>query len=109
MCHNESCFSDCWKVSLVVLVFKNVGVRSMVKNYCPISLLDVVSTIFEQFVNNKLLDHLEKYFEYCFKSSRSTIDFLTVVSDKLLWLFISLGLLKLEHLLYPRLSTGFAC
>ena len=25
MCQNESCLPDCWKVSLVVLVFKGVG------------------------------------------------------------------------------------
>ena len=31
-CLNESCFPDCWKVSLVVLVFKNVGERSTDKN-----------------------------------------------------------------------------
>ena len=28
-CLKESCFPDCWKVSLVVPVFKNVGERSM--------------------------------------------------------------------------------
>ena len=27
-CLKESCFPDCWKVSLVVPVFKNVGERS---------------------------------------------------------------------------------
>ena len=29
----ESCFLDCWKVSSVVLVFKNVGERATAKNY----------------------------------------------------------------------------
>ena len=33
MCLKEFCFSDCWKVSLVVPAFKNVGERSIVKNY----------------------------------------------------------------------------
>ena len=33
MCLKESCFPDCWKVSLVVPVFKNVRERSTVKNY----------------------------------------------------------------------------
>ena len=28
----ESCFPDCWKVSSVVPVFKNVGERSTTKN-----------------------------------------------------------------------------
>ena len=32
-CLKESCFPDCWKVSLVVPVFKNVGERSTAKNY----------------------------------------------------------------------------
>ena len=31
----ESCFPDCWKVSLVVCVFKNVAERSAAKNYHP--------------------------------------------------------------------------
>ena len=32
-CVEESCFPDCWKVSSVVPVFKNVGERSTAKNY----------------------------------------------------------------------------
>ena len=32
-CLKESCFPDCWKVSSVVPVFKNVGERSAAKNY----------------------------------------------------------------------------
>ena len=56
----ESCFSDCWKVSLVVPVFKNVGERSTAKNYCPVSLLSVVSKVFEKLVNNRIVDRLEK-------------------------------------------------
>ena len=42
-CLKESCFPDCWKFSLLVPVFKNVGERSIAKNYCPVSLLSVVS------------------------------------------------------------------
>ena len=44
-CLKESCFPDCWKVLSVVPVFKNVGERSTAKNYCPISLLSVVSKV----------------------------------------------------------------
>ena len=55
----ESCFSDCWKVSLVVPVFKNVRERSTGKNYCPISVLSVVSKIFEKIIT-RIVDHLEK-------------------------------------------------
>ena len=56
----ESCFPDCWKVSSVVPVFKNVGERSTTKNYHPVSLLSVVSKVFEKLVNNRIVDHLEK-------------------------------------------------
>ena len=54
----ESCFQDCWKVSLVVPVFKNVGERSTAKNYCPVSLLSVVSKVFEKLVNIMIVDGL---------------------------------------------------
>ena len=46
MCLKEFCFPDCWKVSLVVLVFKNVGEMSTAKNYHPVCLLSVISKIF---------------------------------------------------------------
>ena len=44
-CLKESCFPDCWKVSSVVPVFKNVGERSTGKNYRPVGLLSVVSSL----------------------------------------------------------------
>ena len=87
-CLKESCFPDCWKVSSVVPVFKNVGDRSTDKNYHPVSLLSVVSKVFEKLVNNRIVDHLEKCglfsdFQYGFRSSQSTADLLTVVSDRI--------------------------
>ena len=88
MCLEESCFPDCWKVSSAVPVFKNVGERSTAKNYRPVIVLSVVSKVFEKLVNNRILDHLEKRglcsdFLYGFRSSRSTSDLLTVVSDRI--------------------------
>ena len=50
-CLKESCFPHCWKVSLVVPVFENVGERSTAKNYCSVSLLSVVSKVFDKLVN----------------------------------------------------------
>ena len=44
-CLRNSYFQDCWKVSSVVPVFKNVGGRSTAKNYCCVSLLSVVSSL----------------------------------------------------------------
>ena len=87
-CLKESCFPDCWKVSSVVPVFNNVGEKSTAKNYCPVSLISVVSKVFEKLVNNRIADHLEKCglfsdFQYGFRSCRSTADLLTVVSDRI--------------------------
>ena len=59
-CLKECCFLDCWKVSSVVPVFKNVGERFTAKNYHPVSLLSVVSKVFEKLVNNRIVDDLEQ-------------------------------------------------
>ena len=116
-CLKKSCFPDSWKVSSVVHVFKNVVERSKAKNYCPVSLLSVVSIVFEKLVNNRIVDHIEKCglfsdFQYGFRSFRSTADLLTAESDRIehqhqLKLLTCLGLLELWHLIYPRLLTGF--
>ena len=58
MCLKESCFPDCWKVSSVVPLFKNVGERSTAKNR-PVRLLSVISKVFEKLVNNRIVDHVE--------------------------------------------------
>ena len=86
-CLKECCFPDCWKVSSVVLVFKNVGETYTAKTYRPVSLLSVVNKVFERLVNNRIVDHLEKCdhffdFQYGFRSFRSTADLFTVVSDR---------------------------
>ena len=44
---------------LEVHVFKNVWERSTAKNYYPVSLLSVVSKVFEKLVNNRIVNHLE--------------------------------------------------
>ena len=76
----------------MVPVFKNVGERSSAKNYCPVSLLSVVSKVFEKLVNNGIVDHLGKCglfsdSQYGFRSSQSTSDLLTVVSGRIVRAF----------------------
>ena len=76
----------------MVPVIKNVGERSTAKNYHPVSLLSVVSKVFEKLVNNRIVDYLEKYeffsdLQYGFRSSRLTADFLTVVFDRIARVF----------------------
>ena len=55
-------------------MFKNVWERSSSKNYHSVSLLSVVSKVFEKLVNNRIVDHLEKCdlfsdLQYGFRSS----------------------------------------
>ena len=72
----------------MVPVFKNVGERYTAKNYHPVSLLSVVGKVFEKLVNNRIADHLEKCglfsdFQDGFRSSQTTGDLPTVVSDRI--------------------------
>ena len=100
----ESCFRDCWKVSLVVTVFKNVGERSRAKNHRSVSLFSVVSKVDEKSVNYRVVDHLEKCFFFSgfqsgFRSYQSTADLPTVVSDRIAKVLNRSG--------YVKLLTGF--
>ena len=63
-CLKESCFIDCWKVSSVVLVFKNVVERFTAKNYRSVSFLSVVSKVFEKLLINKIVDDLKKMWPF---------------------------------------------
>ena len=83
----------------MVPVFKNVGERSTAKNYCPVSLLSVVSKVFEKLVKNRIVDHLEirdlfSDLQYGFTSFQSTTDLLTVVSDTIARAFNRSGLTR---------------
>ena len=56
--------------------------------------------VLAKLVNNEIVDHLEKYelfsdIQYGFRSSRSTTDLLTIVSDRILGLLGGLGILEL--------------
>ena len=111
-CLQESCFPDCWKVSSVIPVLKSVGERSTAKNYRPVSLLSVVSKVFEKLVNNRIVDHLEKLVFFLISGMvLGLLDQLLIFSQlyliELLGLLTGLGLLELWHLIYPRLLTGF--
>ena len=56
--------------------------------------------VFEKLVNNRLVDHLEKFglfsdFHYGFRSSRLYADLPVIVSDILAWDFKRSGVIKL--------------
>ena len=61
---------------------------STAKNYRPVSLFSLLGKVYVELVNNRIVDHLEKCglfsdFQYGFRSSRSTADLLTFVSDRI--------------------------
>ena len=71
--------------------------RSTPKKYRPHSFLSIV---FKRLLS---LEMRPFYFEYGFRSSQSTADLVTIVSDRTISLLIGLVLL----LIYPRLYTRF--
>ena len=98
-CLKESCFPGCWKVSSVFSIFKDVGESSLAKNYRPVSLLSGVSKFFAKLVNNRIVNHIKKCdlfsdFQYSFRSSWSTADLLTVVSDRIARTFNRFGVTR---------------
>ena len=87
-CLKESCFPDCWKVSSVFPVFKNVGERSAAKNYRLVTFLSVVRKVFDKLENDRIVDHLKKCglfsdFQYGFRSSPSNADLIIIISDRI--------------------------
>ena len=80
----------------MVSTCKNTGESSTAKNYHPVSLFSVVSKVFEKLINNSIFDHLEKSdlysdFQYGFRSSQSTPDLVTIVSDRIARTFNRFG------------------
>ena len=72
----------------------------------------MVSKVFEKPVNNRIVDHLENCgffsdFQYGFRSSRSTADLLTVVSDRIARAFNRFGATRAVALDLSKLSTEF--
>ena len=53
-------FSRLSEVFICGPVYRNVGERSTAKNYVPVSLLSVVSKIFEKLINSRLVDQLKE-------------------------------------------------
>ena len=53
-----SMFPDSWKIARVIPIYKN-GDRAEKSNYRPISVLPVISRLFEKLVTNQVCKHIE--------------------------------------------------
>ena len=67
---------------------QSLYLRMLGKVYSPVSLLSVVSKVFEKLLNNRIANYIEKCglfsnFQYGFRFSRSPAYFLTNVSDRI--------------------------
>ena len=72
----------------------------------------MVSEVFEKLVNNRIVDHLEicelfSNLHYNFRSSQSSADLQTVVSDRIARAFNRSGTTQTVVVTYPRLLMGF--
>ena len=106
MCLKESCFPECVRSHLWFLCSRILE-RSTATNYRLVSLLSLVSKVFEKLVNNWLFDHLEKCdFQYSFRSARSTLDVVAVVSYRMFRAFNRSGATQVVVLYISKASDG---
>ena len=94
---------------MLVPLFKKVGERSTAKKYRPVSLLSVVSKVFEKFVNNRIvviwrnMDFFSE-FQYRFMSFQSTTNLLINVYDRIARTFIRSGAFRAVALDISKVS-----
>ena len=95
----ESCFLGCWKISLVILVFKNVKKRCTAKSYNSVTVFSVVR-------NGKCRNVSLFWFPVWFFVFHIA-DLLTAVFDRIARAFSRFWYTQAVALVYPRLSTEF--
>ena len=62
----------------------------------------------KKLVNNIIVDHLKKCVFFLISSMvLGLLDQLQILTAELLWLLAGLGLLELQHMIYPGLFTRF--
>lgn len=85
LCTHHQSLPEEWRIHLITPVFKS-GDRSSVTNYRPISLLCILSKVFERIIWNNLIDHVTPSIsnvQFGFLKHRSTVHQLLLFLDHL--------------------------
>ena len=103
-------FPTLFKLARVIPLHKG-GSKSEINNYRPISILPLLSKIFERIVYNQLYSFLEKYKilspnQYGFRKNRSTIQ---AVIDQLEFIYQNLDQNKTVVSIFMDFSKTFDC
>ena len=107
-CIKTETFPDEWKIAKVTPIFKK-GSKSDLNNYRPISVLPIVSKLFEKIIYQQLYDYLDKneflnIYQFGFRSLHSTMTALLETTNN--WsINIHNGLLN--GVLYTDLKKAF--
>ena len=85
-CIQTQTWPDIWKTARVTPVHKKKE-KGNPKNYRPVSLLSVVSKIFEKIIAKQLTEHLDQHHllsnrQFGFRKNRSTADLLTLLAKE---------------------------
>jgi hypothetical protein len=112
-CIYTSTIPDKWKLSFVTPIFKNKGTESDPYNYRPIGITSVISKIFERYICDRLVDHLESNkllsdTQFGYRKGRSTLHALTHLTDTIRRLSDSRSN-SLVGALFLDLSKAFDC
>ena len=86
----NSCFPSAWKLAKVIPIYKGKGSKSDMINYRPISLLPLLSKIFERHIHTAMYNHLNGNnllynLQSGFRKTCSTETALIRLIDQLLW------------------------
>ena len=100
---NHATLPSSWKIHKIVPIFK-AGDANSVKNYCPISLLSIVSKVLERLIFSKIITYISKFitpFQFGFTKGCSTLQQLLILTD-----FITKTLLQTD-VIYLDISKVF--
>ena len=83
----QHCVPKSWKLANVIPIYKGKGSKLDIENYRPISLTNIYYKIIETLLCNKINKYLDankllSYYQYGFRSSRSTLSQLLLVNAK---------------------------